>query len=912
MEILNFVNEEIIKDVDLPGLTVEDIEAVLSENADWSGEQIEQFLRSAVDLSEIEAKLFSATGYESDSGYSTYDVSPVTSTAPLHLPPGGTFQSRSLSPALTPVDPTPFFRCNYSPTNPSFPSSSPHIIRPSLHDSLTSPINDASIFSPPQFTAFGPNQDTRATSYLPTSMFAPFPLSHPPQSLSYSTQPQDYCSPSLLSAGAYFSENPTTCATMDGINSPFTDLLAPESTFTDDVKPTDLRSNPLTCQRATDGLIHYENFMSSGSQELVVNRGGLLETHSLPNLKNEHEPATLNMPESLGTVVKSEADTQVSCSVSGSDSMEVHTSNSEDEPTTTVSSIKTETTVTSPSGHTQMQTTLAPSLQNLPNIPGINTQLLQSLCSQMPMLSNLLASSSNPAIFLVAITTALSTLTKPFQDDGATSVNVNGLPGIKSELSKLPPTEVEQLKSRIAKLGADQIEKLLSLKTDATPSSNPPAPTESDFRSCSQTVPVQGKKPTERTVFARILPTQSNVCLPPTASVPVSSSHGLQNTVPNSWQVGVNPHSKNHRYPIQDSESVGAKQILKGQRARLHKAGNPVAVKPSHKKSKTSQWPRSMNKANLMAFREHILSKLKKGQEEMTYSSSEANATATSITPKVETPSPCSEYRAEVMCERNHTTMEGFCDSKSTELLGSMSKSPMSLDHCENGANDTTTRGRSLEFSDLLFQDDIFSDFHFNPDTLLSSSSLSMDPGVLDMIGGIESENELNCGGLAHSDLSEELAQILCSNDSPNRVPTPSEQESMEIDCIRDFLSDAHNNCKPVPPPNQTHLHVNLQRPCNNDSATGSAHYSNGPQQYKQSVLTDSDRIAIQTSEALRQCVVNATTYSFPEPNTVHGSLDNFTSEAPLKFHCLDSILQTQRDPLLADGTCNVTEHFDI
>ena len=908
MEILNFVNEEIIKDVDLPGLTVEDIEAVLSENADWSGEQIEQFLRSAVDLSEIEAKLFSATGYESDSGYSTYDVSPVTSTAPLHLPPGGTFQSRSLSPALTPVDPTPFFRCNYSPTNPSFPPTSPHMIHPSLHDSITSPINDASIFSPPRFTAFGPNQDTRATTYLPTSMFAPFPLSHPPQSLPYSTQ--DYCSPSLLNAGAYFSENPAT-STMEGISSPFTELLAPESPFTDDVKPTHLRSNPLTCESATDGLIHYENFMSSGSQELVVNRGGLLETHSLSNLKHNHEPATLNMPESLGTVVKSEPDKQVSCSVS--DSMEAHTSSSEGEPTTTISSIKTETTVTSASGPTQMQTTLAPSLQNLPNIPGINTQLLQSLCSQMPMLSKLLASSSNPAIFLVAITTALSTLTKPFQDDGATSVNVNGLPGIKSELSKLPPTEVEQLKSRIAKLGADQIEKLLSLKTDGTPSSNPAAPAESNLRSCSQAVPVQGKKPTERTVFARILPTQSSVCPPPTASVPVSSSHGLQN---NSWQVGVNPHSKNsvaqYRYPIQDSESVGAKQNLKGQRARLHKAGNPVAMKPSHKKSKTSQWPRSMNKANLMAFREHILSKLKKGQEEMTYSSSEANAIATSITPKVETPSPSSEYRAEVMCERNHTTVEGFCDSKSTELLDSMSKSPMSLDHCENGANDTTARGRSLEFSDLLFQDDIFSDFHFNPDTLLSSSSLSMDAGVLDMIGGIESENELNCGGLAHSDLSEELAQILCSDDSPHRVPTPSEQESMEIDCIREFLSETHNDCKPVPPPNQTHLHVNLQRPCSNASATGSAHYSNRAQEYKQSVLTDSDRIAIQTSEALRQCVVNATTYSFPEPNTAHGSLGNFTSEAPLKFHCLDSILQTQRDPLLADGTCNVTEHFDI
>ena len=903
------MNEEIIKDVDLPGLTVEDIEAVLSENADWSGEQVEQFLRSAVDLSEIEAKLFSATGYESDSGYSTYDVSPVTSTAPIHLPPG-TFQSRSLSPALTPVDPTSFFRCNYSPTNPSFPPSSPHMIHPPLHDSITSPINDASIFSPPQFTAFGPNQDT---SYLQTSIFAPLPLSHPSQTLSYSTQPQDYCSPSLLSTGTYFSENPTTTATMDGISSPFTDLLTPESTFTDDAKPTDLRSNPLACQRTTDGLIHYENFMSSGSPGSVVNRGCLLETQILPNMKNEHEPASLNMPKSPNIVVKSEAD-QVSCSVAGSESMEPHTSNTEGEPTTIVSSIKTETAATSASGPTQMQATLSPSLQSLPNIPGLSTQLLQTLCSQMPMLSKLLASSSNPAIFLVAITTALSTLTKPFQNNGATSVNVNSLPGIKSELSKLPPTEVEQLKSQIANLGADQIEKLLSLKADATLSlfsSNPPAPTELNLRSCSQAAPVQGKKPTERTVFARILPTQSNGCLPPTTSVPVSPNHGLQNTLANGRPVGVSHPPKDtaqHRYLIQDSESLGAKQILKGQRARLHKAGNPVAMKPSHKKSKSSQWPRSMNRANLMAFREHILSKLKKGQEEMMYSSSEVNAIATSVTPKVEAPSPSSEYRVKVMCERN-TTMEGFCDSESTDL-GSMSKSPMSLqlDHCANSPNDTTAQGNSLEFSDLLLQDDIFSDFHFNPDTLLSSSSLSMDAGVLGMIEGVESEKELNCGSLAHSDLSEELAQILDSNDSP---PTPSEQESMEIDCIREFLSDTQNDCKPVQPPNQTHLHVNLQRPCNNVSATGSVHYSNGPQQYKQAALTDSDRIAIQTSESLRQCVVNATTYSFAQPSTVHGSLDNFTSEATLKFHCLDSILQTQRDPLLADGTCNITEHLD-
>ena len=71
------VDKEFIKHVDLPGLSADDIEAVLSENEDWSGEQIDQFLRSAVDLSEIESKLFSLAKY---SGYSAYDVSPITST----------------------------------------------------------------------------------------------------------------------------------------------------------------------------------------------------------------------------------------------------------------------------------------------------------------------------------------------------------------------------------------------------------------------------------------------------------------------------------------------------------------------------------------------------------------------------------------------------------------------------------------------------------------------------------------------------------------------------------------------------------------------------------------------------------------------------------------------------------------
>ena len=103
--------EEGIREVDLPGLSADEIETILSENSNWSGEQFKNFFHSAVELSEMEAKLFSGSGYESDSGYSTYDVSPITSSAPMQFGacrPAVSTSYRSISPALTPVKPSPY------------------------------------------------------------------------------------------------------------------------------------------------------------------------------------------------------------------------------------------------------------------------------------------------------------------------------------------------------------------------------------------------------------------------------------------------------------------------------------------------------------------------------------------------------------------------------------------------------------------------------------------------------------------------------------------------------------------------------------------------------------------------------------------------------------------------------------
>lgn len=92
-------NNDLLGSLELPDLKVEDVESVISEHTDWSGEQIESFLKS-LDLSVIDNH--GGLCYDSDSGYSTYDVSPLGSSTS-----SSAHYHSALSPAITPVTPTP-------------------------------------------------------------------------------------------------------------------------------------------------------------------------------------------------------------------------------------------------------------------------------------------------------------------------------------------------------------------------------------------------------------------------------------------------------------------------------------------------------------------------------------------------------------------------------------------------------------------------------------------------------------------------------------------------------------------------------------------------------------------------------------------------------------------------------------
>ena len=375
-DILNYV-PQIIENVDLPDLNFQDIEAAFSERSEWSWEEVEQFLRNTVYLTEIEAKL--TGGYESDSGYSTtpYDVSPITSTAPMQLSCGPISFQGSLSPVLTPVDPSPLLT-NIPVITPSFPLSGAtvqHIVTPESAGSSSNVgfFPNASCFNPTQDGFF--QSDQSCTSLIPQEYF----------SSSMDTKPN-------LS-------DPTTSSSLT-ISSEFTDLMW---------------DMPIPHgRRSSDGLIT-TNFMADGtpkSTELYNMNRSMPDLGKLSNDPGSPFTPSQNLPpQNEACLVKSESKRN-SC---------VYASTSESLVLPTVEAPKPDNTE-----NLQLPTNLSSSVTNL---PGNNLQSLLSICSQMPALSKLLASSNNPAVFLVAISTALSTLTRPFLANGEPQPDVSNSQG---------------------------------------------------------------------------------------------------------------------------------------------------------------------------------------------------------------------------------------------------------------------------------------------------------------------------------------------------------------------------------------------------------------------------------------------------------------------------------------------------
>lgn len=863
-DILNYVDKEIIENVDLPGLTPEDIEIVLSENSDWSVEQMERFFHSAIDLSEIEAKLVSTGGYESDSGYSTYDVSPITSSAPLHFNHGAPY---SFPSALTPVDPTPPFTLPSS--SPSFPLS--NVVATSLAPNSASPTPDGGFFSP--FTSLA--QEGFCTQTCP--IFPPF------------SQPQDY-TPAVC-----FADPHSIPTSVSGFSSEFTELLSSNSTAENPAKLTASEvmspASHMTGRRSSDGQISAMSY-SNGS----LDHPGLIEYRSLPDLGKLSNGDPSQQSLQLETIsIKQESDPSTStyaCPTNSACAIEGPQVPSP-QPTCEDNGINS-------SYLSNLQ--LPP---NLANLPGSTLQSLLSMCSQMPVLSRLLASSNNPAVFLVAISTALSTLTKPVQgnsngsSEGETAATN---PAVKSEPASAPTLDITQLQSVVAKLGISQLEKMAGItnttaghpNSQATASTPPSIPTSQSFT-----------QQMERTVFASVLPNAAEhlPLLPPHAQ------NGFY--FPNGVGIGTSSLERLSCRSVQTGHHWNTKSSPKN----VPKRHSVVEMKSKHKKPK-QQWPRSMNQANLMAFKEHILNKLKKVQKTGPDTCNQ-NGGEKSLPSSGKAEASSKPYEHRVTYERNHSS-DSRCHSEPADIFCCLTRSPSfspHLGHSANDVNSTTTSSSKLQMSGLVPLEsecsDLLSDFHFNPDALLSSAVLPLPEKMLDELTDTNDHSgECLITDCAMSTDDDKLQQLIEADN------TTQAQDTMDIECISDLLSETKS-----PPSDASSLEkvptssVDSLKP---EPTSPHASYEN-QQLYHGLHLSESQKIEVNKAAEALQKTVGTPTYTFPELNSIHGSLDDLRpaeidDNNSFRMHItenLDSILQTQHDPLIG-GSSSSSEPFEI
>ena len=785
--LLRYVNKEIIKDVDLPGLSVEDIEAVLSENEDWSGEQMDQFLRSAIDLSDIEAKVLSG-GYESDSGYSTYDVSPITSTAPTQL----TFATSSQLPGLQAahghhVDQS-LFSCNLSPTATMFPGGPLGHAQPPtslLHDAIHSPCSsDVGFFSP--HSGFSSHATTPshqdALSFFP-SHGGPCPIF-----TSYS-QPQDFNS---LNMSTCFPDGsiPNSDSTIPPFSSQIPDILLPDASLAPPTHPHPPMSmpNPTTTSIATTKFPKSEPVHTACKVQVPpppVAKPVAMDTSSVPK-QNAESAAEIKIESHPNSCVFA-AQTQTESSSL---------------PELTVS-LKKEDGV-------EQETQTTASKQEAPT-----KSSKSSNSSSQALLSKLLGQNGPPAATIVSIT----------------AINNNGT---KTKL------DLSQLHALVGQ-------------------------TNSNIKG--------GTK-----IVAKVSTSQKQ-------SGSASDSEVTSNS-------------------IQASPSTKSKSSTPG----------PKSVPMKATQRKKGQWPRSMSKANLMAFREHILNKLKKGQENSNSSGnceggqkeSSSNGASSMELMKCETPSPSSGCgEVEVTYERNRSA-ESRCHSEPAEMFGGPTSSPnatpLQSSHSESYLHDCTAQQQhgfgsndaDTKLADFFPQNcnDVFNLFQFNPDALLSTT---IDDQMLDGI-------DLVWGDEDSCKVDNEIAQFLDSEINGTTSETP-----MELGVQYDIMGD-HS-----PITNSPHTSP-LVSPANYNSRPSSPQKSMTPS-YGYTTVPPTD--VSRTYHSERALVTGHVTsgpmgamqmgmFNFPDMLvTTDGTneMDGASIENEMKLHIQQNLLQAHHDPLLTGSS---------
>lgn len=266
----------------------------------------------------------------------------------------------------------------------------------------------------------------------------------------------------------------------------------------------------------------------------------------------------------------------------------------------------------------------------------------------------------------------------------------------------------------------------------------------------------------------------------------------------------------NVKTEIDQRQSCNAQRNTRAtQMKATKKKTNP---KPPNQR-RTNQWPRSMSKANMMAFRQHILSRLKKGQENSTDSFAvKQEATSPKAMSEHEFTSSTSEnegFEIEVKVQRNHSS-DNRSQSEPMDSSNSPTLAPMlHQSHSEGNVNNKTPLHCNTDTSHLteLFSDDIFNTLSFNPDSLLSHA---------------EEEQMLQTLGFSEND--DEIASLLGVS-SNSLVPAgPNAGQVMDLDCIQELLDSDQNSSPSLPSLTDPSLDSSLF-----DSNTNSSHGCGSP-----------------------------------------------------------------------------------
>ena len=841
------LDKEFIKNVDLPGLSADDIEAVLSENQDWSGEQIDQFLHSAVDLSEIESKLFSLAGYESDSGYSTYDVSPITSSAPANLS-----YSTSQVTSMPSCPPPPLTLINHHSTSPLFgnpgfgglppPPMHPHPSpSPLIHEAAAagSPCgSDGGFFS--SHSSFGSLASTPSQESMPFFPPPP-PLPHAPP-----LPPPPQAQPSLYNSQQPYSHAQDFSTPAFSITTCFPDIASSSAL-------------PSFSLQIPDIILHDMNPHHHNHHHQQQHHA-LLSSCPVPPLTSDTKYIP---PGCVGQVVG-----------------------------------------------------------KLPEEGG-EEEVMENPCLMPP--------------------------------HEATQEEVSS--GVKAE-NCLP---------RAA--GSCAFEKI------DPPNVSCPLPP-----SCS----VPHPPPPAAAPISMPSPPALTSQAPPNSSDPASQNPTPLRALPdliNAERCGPNipcngngnnpqqyPIITQFRYSKDMNVTVSTLPMRKGKPGGVAKVGKP-GVKAAQKKK--TQWPRSMNRANLIAFREHILNKLKKAQETGTGGGSGSNGISSSqvlpiqvlaskgtadkakagevissgsATP-IKAPSPNNAFEVEVKYERNHLTPPKRCHSEPADVQGAASSSSSaggvghtSLHYSQSDSNLSAVKlsphyaaeemrllalggGSHGSEEEECSAGDLLSEFNFNPDTFLAphldKERLASQLELKFSMEGAEEEGEI-------LDLFEEGVV----SKHPHCPSTSSLSEvDMEMDCIHNLLDStkpafSSNSPSPLGSPHCT------ASSCGGRDSSGSGHHTPLTAVGTSSAsLSRSDSVCsvaigeegvgmvVQQSSAGSSPPPTVTSqadedsFKFPEILSIQGSmvLDGVSvmsgeGEASSSYQPQHAFLQSHHDPLLADS----------